>query len=138
MSDVLADRFTITLDTDEYVFRIPSIRYDVELGYRAADVRRRCYPDAGGMLGGVDYAAVAFSRACAILELYLISANTLWPYGFSDDDLSKVDVSKPPKVDFEKFPLSSADQVVAVGEAFEREYTRFRTKRPANSGPTGT
>ena len=137
MSDVLSDRISVTVEQNEYVFRIPTIRYDVELGYKSADVRRRCYPEGGGMLGAVDYGAVQFSRSCAILELYLTSASTLWPYGFDDSDMGKVDLTRPPKVDFEKFPLSAAETVTLVGEAFEAAFARFRKRGSVNDGSAG-
>jgi len=139
MSDVLADRLTVTVGQHTYDFRMPSIRFDIEVGYRAADVRRRAYPEGMGALGAVDFSAVQFSRACAYLELYLIGASTLWPYGIADDhDLSRVDPAKPPKVDFEKFPISAADLVLEVGAAFEDAYGRFRRPGLVNGRSAGT
>lgn len=138
MSDVLADRFTVDVDNQTYDFRIPSIRFDIEVGYKAADVRRRAFPEAGGALGAVDFQAVQFSRACAYLELYLIGSSTLWPYGFADDaDMSKINAANPPKVDFEKFPVSAAETLLEVGFAFEQKYAQFRRPRHPGNGSTG-
>ncbi len=138
MSDVLADRFTVSVDGHDYTFKIPTIRYDIETGYRAADVRRRAYPEAGGTLGAVDFSAVQFSRACAYLELYLVGSTTLWPYGFADDsDLSKVNLAAPPAVDFEKFPVSAADTILEVGAAFDQRYADFRRPRARHDGQAG-
>ena len=139
MSDVLADRFTITVDGFEYEFRIPPITYDIAVGYRAADIRRRAFPEGMGALGAVDFNAVQFSRACAYLELYLIGASTLWPYGIADDsDLSKINMSNPPAVVFEKFPVSAADTILDVGYAFEQHYAQFRRPRHSGNRSTGT
>ncbi len=139
MSDVLADKFTIEVDGHSYEFRIPSIRYDIETGYKAADIRRRAFPESQGALGAVDFNAVQFSRACAYLELYLVGSSTLWPYGFADDaDISKVNAANPPKVDFEKFPISAAETVLEVGYAFEQQYAQFRRPRHRNNGSAGT
>jgi len=138
MSDVLADRFTVEVDDHAYEFKIPSIRYDIEVGYRAADIRRRAVPESGGALGAVDFQTVQFSRACAYLELYLIGASTLWPYGLEDDDLSKINMANPPAVNFEKFPLYAADMVMNVGVAFEQKYADFRRPRNRRQGSAGT
>jgi hypothetical protein len=138
MSDVLADRFTIDHDGASYEFKIPSIRFDIETGYRAADVRRRAFPEGHGELGSVDFNTVQFSRACAYLELYLVGSSTLWPYGIADDsDLSKSNMAQPPKVDFEKFPISASNTVLEVGFAFEQRYAQFRRPRHSANRPTG-
>jgi hypothetical protein len=136
MSDVLADKFTVVVDEQSYEFRIPSIKYDIESGYRAADIRRRAFPESQGALGAVDFNAVQFSRACAYLELYLVGSSTLWPYGFADDaDVSKINAANPPKVDFEKFPVSAAETVLEVGYAFEQQYAQFRRPRHRRAEP---
>lgn len=133
MSDnVLADKFTVEVDGDTYEFKIPTIKYDIESGYRAADVRRRAFPESQGVLGAVDFNVAQFSRACAYLELYLVGASVLWPYGIDSDDVTKIDMANPPVVNFEKFPVSAAEAVFAVGFAFEQRYADFR--RPRNTG----
>lgn len=141
MPDILQETFALTVPKeggDEYVFKIPTIKYEIELGYRAADVRRRAYPEAGGSLVTADYAAVTFSRACAILELYLVKASTFWPYGFSDDEGTTIDFSKPPVIDFEKFPVECSELVSEIGNAFEDEVRRFRQRRHRDKRPAGT
>jgi hypothetical protein len=125
----LQTTFDVTVDGDTYTFDIPTITFDIVVGYKAADVRGRAYPDSGGVLNTIDFAAANFSRYCAYLELYLRKASTLWPYGYEDDDLDKVDFNKPPQVDFLKFPTSRADDVYLVGAAFDTEYARFRRRR---------
>lgn len=136
MPDILQDTFSVTVDGDEYVFKVPTIKYEIELGYRAADVRRRAYPESGGTLIAADYASVQFSRACAIMELYLTKASTLWPYGFADGaETAEIDFAKPPKVDFEKFPVNCTELLYQVGEAFENEITRFRRRRNPDQRP---
>jgi hypothetical protein len=138
MSGVLADRFDVVVEGDTYTFKIPSITYDIATGYRAADVRRRAFPESLGALGAIDFGAVQFSRCCAYLELYLLGSSTLWPYGIADDsDLSKIDMSAPPKVDFEKFPVSATDLVLEVGNAFEEKYAQFRRPRHSNNRQAG-
>ena len=126
MSDVLQSTFDVTVGNDVYTFRAPSIKYRFELGGRAADIRRRAYPDGivNERVGLVDWQTVNFSRACAILELYLVKASVTWPYG--TENPAEVDLSKPPVVNFEKFPAAREDLVEAVGLAFEQELTRFR------------
>lgn len=136
--EALADRFSVEVGGHNYEFKIPTITYDITVGYRAADVRRRAFPEAMGALGTIDFGAVQFSRCCAYLELYLIGASTLWPYGYADDaDLGKVNMSAPPRVDFEKFPVSAADTVLEVGFAFEQRYAQFRRPRHTGNQPSG-
>lgn len=137
MPDPLQDRFDVTVGRDTFTFRMPTIRYDIEVGYKAADVRRRASPDDMGALGALDWGTVQFSRHCAVMELYLLRSTTLWPYGFATDDLSQVDFDKAPKVDFEKFPAECADEVTRVGVAFETEMARFRARRNSDQTPAG-
>lgn len=129
MPDPLQTTFDVPLDGKTYTFRIPTIKMDIEIAYKAAEVRQRAYPQGGGTLVGVDGWSSAFARFCAIMELYLVKADTLWPYGFSDDDMSAVDFNKSPKVDFEKFPVEHTETVYQMGEAFDREVARFRGRR---------
>jgi hypothetical protein len=136
LADVLSETFDVEVEGETYTFKTPSIKYSVELGYRSADVRQRAYPQARGELGTIDMQGVMFSRNCAILELYLVKATTLWPYGVIDDSkASAVDFSKSPVVDFEKFPADCEDLVMLVGGAFEEARSRFRTRRNRNAKP---
>lgn len=135
MSEALRDRFEVEVDGEQYVFRIPSISFDISVGYKSAEIRRRAYPEGQGLLGAVDFSAVQFSRSCAYLELYLIQSTALWPYGISDD--VKPDYTVPPKVDFEKFPVWAADMVMEVGAAFEQRYADFRRPRDRGNRQSG-
>jgi hypothetical protein len=136
MVDALATEFTVTVDGDQYVFKIPTIKYTMEMGARATDIRRRAYPTTEGDITRTDYIAVLFSRACAQLELYLVRASVAWPYGF--DDTTQIDPNTPPVVDFEKFPFWATDTIERIGEAFNNEVERFRSRRNPNKRPDGT
>jgi hypothetical protein len=138
MSGALQEAFTV-MDSEggQYTFKIPTITFDMVVGYKAAEIRRRAFPEAGGTLGALDFQAVQFSRCCAFLELYLTASTKLWPYGFKDSDIDKLDPRAPPVVDFEKFPVSCSDLVFEVGGAFETEYARFRRPRDTDKRPTG-
>lgn len=138
MPGLLETSFEIDVEDEKYVFRKPSIKQDIEVGYRATDIRRRAYPGEGGSAQTVDNAGYVFSVYCAYLELYLEKSSTLWPYGFEDSDMSKVDFSKPPEVKFENFPPDRADSIYAVGLAFQNEVARFRKRRVVNQGSAGT
>lgn len=137
MPEPLQDRFDIHVGDDVYTFKMPTIRYDIEVGYRAGEVRAKAYPPGVGSLGGVDFQAVNFSRYCAIFELYLLRATTLWPYGYADDELARVDFNKLPEVKFENFPFSATDDVWAAGTAFEAEIARFRRRRNTDDASAG-
>lgn len=108
----------------------------MEVGYRASDIRQRCYPEFGGALGTLDMDCVYFARYCAIIELYLVRSSTGWVYGIADDNnLGVLDFAKPPAVDFDKFPANAEQLVFLVGEAFEKERERFRSRRNTNPKP---
>lgn len=137
MPDLLATTFDVTVDGDTYTFKIPTIKYRMEVSGRATGIRNRAYPQGlmEERMGTVDWASVNFSRYCAILELYLVKATTAWPFG--TEDVGAIDLSKPPVVDFEKFPADREDTVEAVGMAFETERARFREARNTNGRPAG-
>lgn len=148
MSDPLQDRFDVTIEypaeeegkppqRDVYTFRRPTIKYEIQVSTKAADVRLRAHPEGAGAMAGLDMNAVMFARYCAIIELYLLTATTPWPWGVLDEDRDKIDFSKPPKVDFEKFPVQATDDVWRVGQAFEVEWGRFRSRRNTNGSSVG-
>lgn len=128
MPEILSDTIDVVVDDETYTFKIPTIKYRFEIGGRSADIRRRGYPEGNlnERMGVIDWAADNFSRACAIMELYLVRATTPWPYG--TDNIDTVDLAKPPKVDFEKFPADKDDLVERVGNAFAEELARFRAR----------
>jgi hypothetical protein len=132
-TDPLSPTFDITLDGETYTFRKPGIRFSIELGYRCADVRRRAFPAQGGVLPGdfgLDYDAVNFARACAIMELYLVRASEQWPYSPGPDG--------KPSVDFDKFPADREDTVRRLSNEFDTAVARFRTRRNPDDAPGGT
>lgn len=137
MPEILNDTIDVVVDDETYTFKIPTIKYRFELGGRSADIRRRGYPEGAvnERMGVIDWGADNFSRACALLELYLIRATTAWPFGA--DTITDVDFSKSPKVDFEKFPPGKEDTIEAVGGAFAEELARFRAGRNTNGKPAG-
>jgi hypothetical protein len=139
MSGVLQDSFTVKdSEGGEYTFKIPTIAYDMLVGYKAAEIRRKVYPEGGGAIGPIDFQAVQFSRCCAFLELYLIASTRLWPYGFRDSEIDKLDPRVPPAVDFEKFPVECSDLIFEIGGLFEAEYAQFRRPRAADKRPVST
>ncbi len=123
MSDILGNQIEIDFLDQTYVFKIPSINFELEVDSRIVDIRRRATPSA--LFQGLDIAANRQARYMAIFELYLKKSTTLWPYGYEDSDLSKVDWSKPPVVDSQKFPVQKLQTLFSVGAAFEEEFGRF-------------
>lgn len=131
-ADPMAAEFDVAIDGETYTFRKPGIRFPVEVGYRSADVRRRCYPAGGGALPGdfgIDYEAVQFARCCAILELYLVRADQTWPWSPGDGG--------KPVVDFDRFPPERDETVRRLGAAFEAEVARFRARGNPSGAPAG-
>lgn len=131
-ADPLSPEFDVTVDGEVYTFRKPGIRYRIELGYASADVRRRAFPSAGGVLPsdfGIDAEAANFARACAILELYLMRSDQSWPLSTAADG--------KPKVDFDKFPPEREATIWQLSAEFEREVARFRTRGNTNQPPAG-
>lgn len=137
MPDVLQTTFDVDVDGDTYTFKIPNIRYRMEVAGRATDIRRRAYPEGvdNERNGLIDNNVYWFSRCCAILELYLQKSTCTWPYG--EEDPEKIDRTKLPVVSFDKFPFGRDVTVEAVGLAFENEMNRFRKRGNTDSGSTG-
>jgi hypothetical protein len=129
MADPLQTTFDVQVGNDTYTFRIPSIKFDVQVSYRAWDVRKRCEPEGGGVLAGVDTAAYNFSRYAAYMELYLDRATVAWPFS--------VGAGGVPRVDFERFSSEHLDDVYAVGAAFDEAYARFRRGGDTDGRPAG-
>jgi hypothetical protein len=137
LSDALRKSIDVDYAGQTYTFRVPGIRRRFEINGRAADIRRKAYPEgiANEQLGLVDNASWNFSRACATFELYLEKATCGWPYGA--DDMAAIDPATPPKVDWEKFPPEHEDDVEAVWILFETEIARFRAGRNPDGRPAG-
>jgi hypothetical protein len=136
--DILQSEFDVDLDGERYTFRAPSIRYRFEVGGRSADIRRRGSPEAylNERNGTIDWSVDSFSRACAVLELYLVRSTTSWPYG--TESVAEIDWAKPPKVDFEKFPPGREDTVDALAAAFSEGLARFRAGGNTDGRSAGT
>ena len=129
--DPLQTTFDVTLEGSKgtFTFRIPKVTFDMEVGYKSAEIRRNAYPAGGGVLTGLDDAAYAFSRYAAFMELYLESSTETWP--FSKDAAGK------PVVDSSKFPPTHIDAVYEVGAAFDTAYGRFRRTGNFNIASAG-
>lgn len=126
--DVLQDEITVTVRGEDYVFRIPSIKFDIEVGYRAAAIRRKADPDGRGALDALDGMAAGFALNCALLELYLARGPAwCWSPG----------AGGKPVVDHEKFPIKASALVWEVGGAFRDAFERFRADGTADDNASG-
>ena len=126
--DVLQDEITVNVRGEDYVFRIPSIKFDIEVGYRAASIRRKADPEGRGNLDALDGMAAAFAFNCALLELYL-KAGPAWCWSAG--------AGGKPAVDHEKFPLKAGNLVWEVGGAFRDAFERFRGEGAADDNAAG-
>jgi hypothetical protein len=115
-SDVLQDELTVSVRGVDYVFRLPSIRYDIEVAGRASSIRRAADPASGGQIYGIGERAARLSFALAIMELYL-KAGPEWPFSAGPGG--------KPVVNHEKFPRDKTATVYEIGGAFEEAYARF-------------
>ena len=115
--ELLQDKFDVVVRGKRYTFRVPSIRYDMEVGYKAAQLRRLADPEGIGDLNAVDFAAVTSARACAVMELYLIAADEDWPFTAGSDG--------KPKVDSSLFPLRKRRLVAEIGGTFQKTFETF-------------
>lgn len=138
MPDILDSTFDVKVENETYTFKVPTIKFRFEVGGRATDIRRRGSPEGfiAERSGNIDWAVDNFSRACAILELYLVRATTPWPYGVAT--VAEIDQTTPPKVDFEKFPPGKEDTIDAIGNAFTEGLARFRAGGNPDQRPAGT
>ena len=117
----------VKLGDDTFTFKVPTIRFDMEVSYRAAAVRRRAVPESSGFADAIDNQAFQFSRFAAMIELYLTAATVEWPWSPGADG--------KPVVDVDKFPLEHLDDVYGLGAGFEAEMSRFRRPRVVDPKP---
>jgi hypothetical protein len=133
MVDVLQKSFelpvTINGKVYEFTFKIPGIKFDIEVGYKAAEIRTRAYPPANGQMAGLDQSAFQWSRCAAYMELYLEKSPLAWVFSEGAD--------KKPVVNYENFPGNEIDTVYLIGAAFEEAYGRFRRGGDINPRPSG-
>jgi hypothetical protein len=123
VADPLSPEFDIVVDEGTYTFRKPTIRYLIELGFKAADVRRRAFPQSGGVLPidfGVDRTTVEMATSFAILELYLVRSDQTWCFSPGPDG--------KPIVDFTQFPFEYEDTVWRIRTEFDKQVDRFRKR----------
>jgi hypothetical protein len=127
--DLLQSEIAVTVRGEKYTFRMPSIRFEIEVGYKANDICGRSMPDGltpSATLLGPGNRAYNFAYCCALLELYLKKATTEWPL-----------TDGPGNVNSEKFPFGKSQVVEEIGVALGAELNRFRDDRPADGKPPG-
>lgn len=131
MSDqgVLQDTIEVEHRGEKYEFRIPSLREEIKLGLHERSIRRELDPDSGGAAEGLDISTTMMVRAAAAFEVLLKSSTAKWP--FSEGP------AKEPVVDFRKFPTDKAEEVAAIGFAFETQLQEFRKARNPDPKPVG-
>lgn len=115
--DVIQTELNVTVRGETYTFRIPSIRYDIEVATRAARIRRLADPGGSTALYELGSRAMGLSWSLAQIELYLIASSAKWPFSAG--------AGGEPAVDHTKFDARQARLVSEIGEAFEAEYARF-------------
>lgn len=130
MSGVTAQTIDVKYENETFTFRMPTIKFDVEVAYRAANIRHRAVPEGQGFAGNLDYSAIEFARCAALMELYLEKATVEWPWTSGEGG--------KPAVDFEKWPLDQIDSVYGIGAAFQTEMSRFRRPRAADQQPAAS
>lgn len=121
MADVLTDRLTITVGDDQYVFKIPTPLQQMEIGVKAAALRRRYDFQGGGWEDGLDQGTFLLVRGIVIMQVLLIQCSVKWPYSESKDDKGAVTVS----VDPDKFPPFATPIIIQVYQGFTEALARF-------------
>jgi hypothetical protein len=127
--DVLQNEIVVTVRGEKYTFRMPSIRFEMEIGYRANDICGRSVPEGSSpqaTLLGPGNRAYNFAWCCAVMEMYLIRATTEWP--FTDG---------PGRVNADRFPFNKTQLVEEIGSAFGAELNRFRDDGSADQHDAG-
>jgi hypothetical protein len=127
--DVLQREVAVTVRGEKYTFRMPSIAFEIEIGYKSNDICGRSLPEGttpAASLLGPGNRAYNFAWCCGVMELYLIRATTEWP--FTDG---------PGLVNSAKFSFNKSQVVEEIGSAFSVELNRFRDSRPADDDKPG-
>lgn len=133
MADVLTDTLTVTVGEDEFVFAIPTPIQQVQVGVRAAAIRRRFDPTGGGWEDGLDGAAYLLVRGMATMEVLLRRSSAKWPYSEGRDVNNKPEV----RVDLDKLPPMASPIIVQVYQGFSEALGRFYTGGAGDNQHTG-
>lgn len=127
--DVIQNEIRVAVRGNTYTFRMPSIQYEAEVGYRTNDLLAQAVPEGttqqATMMGpGANAYGIMWSRA--VMELYLIRATDEWPF-----------TGGPGVVKSALFPLNRSRTVEAIGGAFQAEMVRFLDDGTADAKPPG-
>ena len=128
-AEVLQREFAVTVRGEKYTFRMPSIEFEIEVGYRTNDICGVSLPEgstSAASLLGPGNRAYNFAWCRAVMELYLIRATAKWP--FTDG---------PGLVNSAKFSFNKSQVVEEIGLAFSNEMNRFRDDRLADDDQSG-
>lgn len=128
MSDVLTNEITVKVRGEDYVFAIPSVTKNIELGIRARAIRRKYDPSGLGDTAGLDMETAMLAWGCAVFEVLLKKASWEWPF-------TKDEKTGKPYVDSERFDGDKTDLILEVVSAYDQEYARFRRGGAADQQP---
>lgn len=127
--DVTQDRITVKVRGLAYTFRVPSIQYETEIGYKTNDILARGMPQGlspQAMMLGSGQQAYSSAWSRAVMELYLVQADDPWPF-----------TGGPGRVESDRFPLSRHRLVQEIGGAFGDALNRFLDDGAADGNAAG-
>ena len=107
---------TVTVKSQTYIFKIPSIRDESRIGSYARYLRAQDDPAGVGAAEGLDFSTYFGYQALATVKILLLKASTDWP--FSPDKSGK------PIIDVDKFPDDAP--ILEVYEGYLDALSTFR------------
>lgn len=126
--DVLKPTFSIKVEDNEFIFRVPTPLEKAKLGSREAAIRRSL--DGFGSAYGLDEDTFCLVRGMAVLELFLDKTNARWVYTETKPEKGPAKVV----VDIEAFPPGTETIITEVGREFQAGLDKFHGRGAGSVG----
>ena len=113
-----------------YVFAIPNMAQEIQLGIRERNIRRELDPGGNGDPSGLDDATFLMVRAAAQFEMLLRKCSDQWPFTTGKDG--------KPVIDYKNFPSDKLNEAIQVSLMFQADLNRFRSGGVDDANAQGT
>jgi len=121
MADILTNTIKVTVEKEDFEFRVPSPKDYARMGVVAGAIRRSYDPQGVGSEYSVDDFTATVVRAMAIMAVCLEKSTAKWAFSEVKDRNGDVKVI----VDPEAFPPQATKIIVQIPFKFDEEVSRF-------------
>lgn len=133
MADILQNTVKITVEGEEFEFRVPSPLDVAKVGMRAAAIRRNADPDGIGFEDGLDIDTLLVVRAMATMDVLLERSSAKWALSEIKDTQGNVKVG----ADSNKFPAHVTPMLPVIYQEVQEAIKRFLGRGTGNGVATG-